>query len=168
MTKENRFSALLAILPEKPGCYQYFDEKGTIIYVGKAKNLKKRVGSYFNKEHDNNKTRVLVKHIADIKYVVVDTEEDALLLENNLIKQFRPRYNVLLKDDKTYPSIVIKNEYFPRVFQTRNIVRDGSTYFGPYPSLFTAKVMLQVVWDHAKDSNPPKTITETLQKLKKF
>ena len=143
--KENRFSALLAILPEKPGCYQYFDEKGTIIYVGKAKNLKKRVGSYFNKEHDNNKTRVLVKHIADIKYVVVDTEEDALLLENNLIKQFRPRYNVLLKDDKTYPSIVIKNEYFPRVFQTRNIVRDGSIYFGPYPSVFTAKVMLQLL-----------------------
>ena len=143
--KENRFSALLAILPEKPGCYQYFDEKGTIIYVGKAKNLKKRVGSYFNKEHDNNKTRVLVKHIADIKYVVVDTEEDALLLENNLIKQFRPRYNVLLKDDKTYPSIVVKNEYFPRVFQTRNIVRDGSQYYGPYPSLFTAKVMLQML-----------------------
>ena len=92
---------ILAVIPEKPGCYQYFDEKGTIIYVGKAKNLKRRVSSYFTKEHDNNKTRVLVKQIRDLKYVVVDTEEDALLLENNLIKQYRPRYNVLLKDDKT-------------------------------------------------------------------
>jgi len=147
MTKERdtNFSSLLAILPEKPGCYQYYDEKGTIIYVGKAKNLKRRVNSYFNKEHDNNKTRVLVKHIREIKYIVVDTEEDALLLENNLIKEYHPRYNVLLKDDKTYPSIVIKNEYFPRVFQTRNIVRDGSQYFGPYPSLFTAKVMLHLI-----------------------
>ena len=129
----------------QPGCYQYFDENGTIIYVGKAKNLKRRVSSYFNKVHDSNKTRVLVKQIRDIKYIVVDTEEDALLLENNLIKQYRPRYNVLLKDDKTYPSIVVKNEYFPRVFQTRNIVRDGSQYYGPYPSLFTAKVMLQML-----------------------
>lgn len=136
---------ILAAIPEKPGSYQYYDEKGTIIYVGKAKNLKRRVSSYFNKEHDNNKTRVLVKQIRDIKYIVVDTEEDALLLENNLIKQYRPRYNVLLKDDKTYPSIVVKNEYFPRVFQTRNIVRDGSQYYGPYPSVFTAKVMLQML-----------------------
>ena len=96
---------ILAVIPEKPGCYQYFDEKGTIIYVGKAKNLKRRVSSYFTKEHDNNKTRVLVKQIRDLKYVVVDTEEDALLLENNLIKQYRPRYNVLLKDDKTYPRL---------------------------------------------------------------
>ena len=134
-------------MPEKPGCYQYFDEKGTIIYVGKAKNLKRRVSSYFNKHHDNNKTRVLVKQIRDIKYFVVETEEDALLLENNLIKQYHPRYNVLLKDDKTYPSIVVKNEYFPRVYQTRNIVRDGSRYYGPYPSVYTAKVMLQLVKD---------------------
>ena len=133
------------MIPEKPGCYQYFDEKGTIIYVGKAKNLKRRVSSYFNKEHDSNKTRVLVKQIRDIKYIVVNTEEDALLLENNLIKQYRPRYNVLLKDDKTYPSIVVKNEYFPRVYQTRNIVRDGSQYYGPYPSVFTARVMLQML-----------------------
>ena len=135
----------LSILPDKPGCYQYFDDKGTIIYVGKAKNLKRRVSSYFNKEHDSNKTRVLVKQIRDIKYIVVDTEEDALLLENNLIKQYRPRYNVLLKDDKTYPSIIVKNEYFPRIFQTRNIVRDGSQYYGPYPSVYTAKVMLQML-----------------------
>lgn len=145
-TKE-RIQTILSTLPDSPGCYQYFDEKGTIIYVGKAKNLKKRVNSYFNKEHDNNKTRVLVKQIRDIKYFVVDTEEDALLLENNLIKQYRPRYNVLLKDDKTYPSIVVKNEYFPRVFQTRNIVRDGSQYYGPYPSIYTAKVMLQMIKD---------------------
>ncbi|MDD4515866.1 excinuclease ABC subunit UvrC [Massilibacteroides sp.] len=143
-TKE-RINTILSVLPDSPGCYQYFDEKGTIIYVGKAKNLKKRVSSYFHKEHDNNKTRVLVKQIRDIKYIVVDREEDALLLENNLIKQYRPRYNVLLKDDKTYPSIVVKNEYFPRVFQTRNIVKDGSQYYGPYPSLYTAKVMLQMI-----------------------
>lgn len=138
---------ILAVIPEKPGCYQYFDEKGTIIYVGKAKNLKRRVSSYFNKQHDSNKTRVLVKQIRDIKYFVVETEEDALLLENNLIKQYHPRYNVLLKDDKTYPSIVVKNEYFPRVYQTRNIVRDGSRYYGPYPSVYTAKVMLQLIKD---------------------
>lgn len=142
---EKHIKMILSILPDKPGCYQYFDEKGTIIYVGKAKNLKRRVSSYFNKEHDNNKTRVLVKQIRDIKYIVVNTEEDALLLENNLIKQYRPRYNVLLKDDKTYPSITVKNEYFPRVFQTRNIVKDGSQYYGPYPSVYTAKVMLQML-----------------------
>lgn len=139
--------SILAVIPEKPGCYQYFDEKGTIIYVGKAKNLKRRVSSYFNKQHDSNKTRVLVKQIRDIKYFVVDTEQDALLLENNLIKQYHPRYNVLLKDDKTYPSIVVKNEYFPRIYQTRNIVRDGSRYYGPYPSVYTAKVMLQLIKD---------------------
>ena len=136
---------ILAVMPEKPGCYEYFDVKGTIIYVGKAKNLKRRVSSYFNKQQDSNKTRVLVKQIRDIKYFVVDTEQDALLLENSLIKQYHPRYNVLLKDDKTYPSIVVKNEYFPRIYQTRNIVRDGSRYYGPYPSVYTAKVMLQLV-----------------------
>ena len=144
---EEHIKTILSVIPESPGCYQYFDDKGTIIYVGKAKNLKRRVSSYFNKEHDSNKTRVLVKQIRDIKYIVVDSEEDALLLENNLIKQYRPRYNVLLKDDKTYPSIVVKNEYFPRVFQTRNIVRDGSRYYGPYPSVYTAKVMLQMLKD---------------------
>lgn len=136
---------ILAVMPEKPGCYEYFDEKGAIIYVGKAKNLKRRVSSYFNKQQDSNKTRVLVKQIRDIKYFVVDTEQDALLLENSLIKQYHPRYNVLLKDDKTYPSIVVKNEYFPRIYQTRNIIRDGSRYYGPYPSVYTAKVMLQLV-----------------------
>ena len=143
--KNEHIKAILSIIPDKPGCYQYFDEKGTIIYVGKAKNLRKRVHSYFNKEQDSNKTRVLVKQICDIKYIVVDTEEDALLLENNLIKQYRPRYNVLLKDDKSYPCIVVKNEYFPRVFQTRNIVRDGSKYFGPFSSTFMAKTMIQML-----------------------
>ena len=132
-------------LPESPGIYQYLNAEGTIIYVGKAKNLKRRVSSYFNREHEPGKTRVLVSKIADIRYIVVNTEEDALLLENNLIKKYKPRYNVLLKDDKTYPSIVVKNEYFPRVFQTRNIVRDGSRYYGPYPSIYTAKVMLQML-----------------------
>ncbi|MDR1556671.1 MAG: excinuclease ABC subunit UvrC [Tannerellaceae bacterium] len=140
-------SSIITIIPEKPGCYQYFDEKGTIIYVGKAKNLKKRVSSYFNKTHDNLRTHILVKHIRDIKYIIVDSEEDALHLENSLIKQYRPRYNVLLKDDKTYPSIVVKNEYFPRIFQTRNIVRDGSHYYGPYSSIHMAKVMLQMIKD---------------------
>ena len=151
--RDEHIKMILAVIPEKPGCYQYFDEKGTIIYVGKAKNLKRRVSSYFNKEHDSNKTRVLVKQIRDIKYIVVNTEEDALLLENNLIKQYRPRYNVLLKDDKTYPSIGVKNEYFPRVYQTRNIVRDGSQYYGPYPSVFTARVMLQML----KELSPIRT-----------
>lgn len=112
---EKHIKMILSILPDKPGCYQYFDDKGTIIYVGKAKNLKRRVSSYFNKEHDSNKTRVLVKQIRDIKYIVVNTEEDALLLENNLIKQYRPRYNVMLKDDKTYPSITVKTNIFPHI-----------------------------------------------------
>ena len=139
------FLAILSTLPEKPGCYQYFDSKGTIIYVGKAKNLKKRISSYFQKEHEDIKTRVLVKQICDMKYIIVDTEEDALLLENNLIKKHRPRYNVMLKDDKTYPSIVIKKENFPRIFQTRNIVKDGSTYFGPYVSTPAARMMIQLI-----------------------
>jgi excinuclease ABC subunit C len=141
----NHLDLILATIPEKTGCYQFFDENAVIIYVGKAKNLKRRVSSYFHKEHFHNKTRILVKQIKDIKYVVVDSEEEALLLENNLIKQYRPRYNVLLKDDKTYPSIVVKNEYFPRVFQTRSIVKDGSQYFGPYASVYIAKTMLQMI-----------------------
>jgi excinuclease ABC subunit C len=140
-------SSIIAVMPETPGCYQYFNEKGIIIYVGKAKNLKKRVSSYFNKKHNNIKTRMLVNHIRDIKYIVVDNEEDALHLENSLIKQHQPRYNVLLKDDKTYPFIVVKNEYFPRILQTRNIIRDGSYYYGPYSSINTAKVMLQMIKD---------------------
>ncbi|EXY29473.1 excinuclease ABC subunit UvrC [Bacteroides fragilis] len=123
---------IVSNLPEKPGIYQYLNAEGTIIYVGKAKNLKRRVYSYFSKEHQPGKTRVLVSKIADIRYIVVNSEEDALLLENNLIKKYKPRYNVLLKDDKTYPSICVQNEYFPRVFKTRPIIRNGSSYYGPY------------------------------------
>ena len=123
---------IVSNLPEKPGIYQYLNAEGPIIYVGKAKNLKRRVYSYFSKEHQPGKTRVLVSKIADIRYIVVNSEEDALLLENNLIKKYKPRYNVLLKDDKTYPSICVQNEYFPRVFKTRRIIRNGSSYYGPY------------------------------------
>ena len=132
-------------LPESPGIYQYLNAEGTIIYVGKAKNLKRRVSSYFNREHPNGKTRVLVSKIADIRYIVVKTEEDALLLENNLIKKYRPRYNVLLKDDKTYPSICVSNEYFPRVFKTRNIIRNGSTYYGPYSHIPSMNALLELI-----------------------
>lgn len=132
-------------LPETPGIYQYLDSEGTIIYVGKAKNLKRRVYSYFAKEHESRKTRVLVTRIADIRYIVVNTEEDALLLENNLIKKYRPRYNVLLKDDKSYPSICVSNEYFPRVFKTRKFIRDGSTYFGPYSHVPSMMAMLELI-----------------------
>lgn len=132
-------------LPETPGIYQYLDSEGTIIYVGKAKNLKRRVYSYFAKEHESRKTQVLVTRIADIRYIVVNTEEDALLLENNLIKKYRPRYNVLLKDDKSYPSICVSNEYFPRVFKTRKLIRDGSTYFGPYSHVPSMMAMLELI-----------------------
>ena len=132
-------------LPESPGIYQYLNVEGTIIYVGKAKNLKRRVSSYFNREHPNGKTRVLVSKIADIRYIVVKTEEDALLLENNLIKKYRPRYNVVLKDDKTYPSICVSNEYFPRVFKTRNIIRNGSSYYGPYSHIPSMNALLELI-----------------------
>ena len=132
-------------LPEGPGIYQYLNSEGTIIYVGKAKNLKRRVSSYFNKDQHSAKTRILVSKIADIRYIVVNTEEDALLLENNLIKKYKPRYNVLLKDDKTYPSICVSNEYFPRVFKTRNIVRNGSTYYGPYSHVPSMHAVLDLI-----------------------
>ena len=132
-------------LPEKPGIYQYLNEEGVIIYVGKAKNLKRRVYSYFSKEHQPGKTRVLVSKIADIRYIVVNSEEDALLLENNLIKKYKPRYNVLLKDDKTYPSICVQNEYFPRVFKTRKIIKNGSSYYGPYSHLPSMYAVLDLI-----------------------
>jgi len=134
----------LKILPQVPGCYQFLDEKGKIIYVGKAKNLKKRVSSYFNKQQENPKTRILVRKIRQIKYIVVNSEEDTFLLENNLIKELKPRYNVMLKDDKSYPSIVVKNEFFPRVFKTRNIVKDGSKYFGPYTSVAAVDALIEI------------------------
>jgi excinuclease ABC subunit C len=132
-------------IPNKSGCYQYLDDKGIVIYVGKAKNLKKRVSQYFTKNHDSPKTRILVSKIRNIKYVIVGTEEDTLLLENNLIKEFQPRYNVMLKDDKSYPSIVIRNEYYPRVELTRKISKDGSQYFGPYANILSVKTLLEFV-----------------------
>ena len=132
-------------LPDSPGIYQYLNAEGTIIYVGKAKNLRRRVSSYFNREHPNGKTRILVSKIADIRYIIVNSEEDALLLENNLIKKYKPRYNVLLKDDKTYPSICVSNEYFPRVFKTRNIIRNGSTYYGPYSHIPSMNALLELI-----------------------
>ena len=135
----------LQTLPNQPGVYQYFDKEGIIIYVGKAKNLKKRVSSYFTKTHDNGKTRVLVKKIASIKHIVVETETDALLLENNLIKKHKPRYNVLLKDDKSYPWICIKNERFPRVFSTRRVFKNGGDYYGPYTSMKTVSTLLSLI-----------------------
>ena len=135
---------ILSTIPNKPGVYRYFDKDGTLIYVGKAKNLKRRVSSYFNKEQ-TGKTRVLVSRIADIKFIVVESESEALLLENNLIKQYKPRYNIMLKDDKTYPWICIKKEPFPRVFLTRRKLNDGSEYFGPYPSVRTAHVLLDLL-----------------------
>jgi excinuclease ABC subunit C len=135
---------LISVLPGKPGIYQFYDSTGKIIYIGKAKNLKKRVSSYFSKQHDSRKTALLVRNIADIKHMVVETEQDALLLENNLIKKYQPRYNIRLKDDKSYPWICVKNEPFPRVFKTRNLIKDGSKYFGPYTSGYTVHTLLEL------------------------
>lgn len=135
----------LQTLPDAPGVYQYYDKDGVILYVGKAKNLKKRVASYFAKRHEQGKTRVLVQKIASLQHIVVETETDALLLENNLIKKYQPRYNILLKDDKTYPWICIKKERFPRIFLTRNVIKDGSEYFGPYTSVRTVRALLDLI-----------------------
>ncbi|MCK5823473.1 MAG: excinuclease ABC subunit UvrC [Bacteroidales bacterium] len=145
MSFSKELKNIVSVLPDKPGVYQYFDTDGKILYIGKAKNLKKRVSSYFSKNHNNAKTRILVRKIKDIKHIIVDTEQDALLLENNLIKKYQPRYNVLLKDDKSYPFICIKNERFPRIFSTRNIIKDGSTYYGPYTSSRMVKVLLELI-----------------------
>lgn len=135
----------LQVLPTSPGIYQFYDKSDTLIYVGKARNLKKRVSSYFQKNHESGKTRVLVKKIVRIEHIVVQTESDALLLENNLIKKYQPRYNVLLKDDKSYPWICVKKERFPRIFQTRRVVKDGSLYFGPYTSIKTVRTLLELI-----------------------
>src|SRR5690606_28971527 len=153
---------LIKTLHEAPGVYQYFDAEGTILYVGKAKNLKKRVSSYFTKQHDTGKTRVLVKKIAAVKHIVVASETDALLLENNLIKKHKPRYNVMLKDDKSYPWICIKNERFPRVFSTRRVIKDGSSYFGPYTSVKTVSTLLDLI----KGLYPLRTCTYDLSRQK--
>ena len=150
----------LAALPSKPGVYRYFDKNGTLIYVGKAKNLKRRVSSYFNKEQ-TGKTRVLVSKIADLEYSIVDSESEALLLENTMIKQYKPRYNIMLKDDKTYPWICIKKEVFPRVFLTRRKVNDGSEYFGPYPSVRTAHILLDLLGQVYKVRSCRTPLTET-------
>jgi len=150
----------LKILPTSPGVYQYYDKEDKILYVGKAKNLKKRVASYFTKNHDYGKTKVLVKKIVSIKHIVVATETDALLLENSLIKKLQPRYNVLLKDDKTYPWICIKKERFPRIFLTRNVIKDGSEYFGPYTSVRTVRALLDLM----KELYPIRTCKYDLSK----
>lgn len=152
----------IKLLPDKPGVYQYFNSNGEIIYIGKAKNLKKRVNSYFKKTLDNTKTRVLVKSIEDIQYIVVDTELDALLLENNLIKEYQPKYNIQLKDDKTFPWICIKKEPFPRVFSTRNIIKDGSTYYGPYSNVKAMYTLLQLI----RELYPLRTCSLDLRKQK--
>ena len=152
----------LKTLPSGPGVYQYYDKKGKLLYVGKAKNLKKRVSSYFTKRHDNARTNLLVKKIVEIKHIVVDSETDALLLENNLIKNYQPRYNVMLKDDKSYPWICIKNERFPRVFPTRRLIKDGSEYYGPYTSMKTVHTLLDLI----KGLYPLRTCNYDLSKEK--
>ena len=143
--REEYLRGIVNNLPDSPGCYQYLNDSGAIIYVGKAKNLKRRVSSYFNKEQQTLKTKLLVAKIADIRYVVVNSEADALLLENNLIKQHKPRYNVLLKDDKTYPSICITNDYFPKIFKTRKIIKDAGRYFGPYTNAGALHALLELI-----------------------
>ncbi len=144
--KTEHLQTIISTLPKKAGVYQFSDEEGKVIYVGKAKNLKNRVSSYFNKnQYENAKTRILVRRIADINYFVVESEYEALLLENNMIKKYQPRYNIQLKDDKTYPFICIKNERFPRVFSTRNLIRDGSEYFGPYASVRMMNTLLDLI-----------------------
>ena len=142
---EDRLRAKINELPDKPGVYQYFDASGTIIYIGKAKNLKNRVQSYLNKSNQSSKTLLLVNKINDLRYIVVNSEQDALLLENNLIKKYKPRYNILLKDDKSYPWICIKKENFPRVFVTRKYIHNGSEYFGPYTSGKLAHTLISLI-----------------------
>lgn len=144
-TQDHPFQNHIRSLPEKPGVYKYLDKEGKVIYVGKAKNLKKRVSSYFTKTHQSGKLKLLVRKIADIKFVVTNTEPDALLLENNLIKKYQPRYNIQLKDDKSFPWICIKNEHFPRIFPTRHVVKDGSEYYGPYASVRMMKTLLDII-----------------------
>ena len=144
MLKSEYLKNIVSNLPDEPGIYQFLDKIGTVIYIGKAKRLKRRVSSYFNKNHDRNKTSILVRNIVDIKYIVVETEQDALILENNLIKKYQPRYNIQLKDDKTFPWIVVKNERFPRVIYTRRHVKDGSLYFGPFTSMLLVRTLIDL------------------------
>ena len=165
---DKRLKLIVQNLPEKPGCYQYLDEQGSVIYVGKAKNLKRRVSSYFIKESQTDKTRMLVSKISDLKYIVVETEWDAFLLENNLIKRYKPRYNILLKDDKTYPSICITREDYPRVFKTRKIIRNGSEYYGPYSHVGTLNGLLQIVSQAYKVRTCRLPLTDQAIKTGKF
>lgn len=143
--KSSRLKEKIAILPDTPGVYMYYDAEGTVIYVGKAKNLKRRVSSYFNRTHESLRTNLLVRAIADMSYVVVPTEQDALNLKNSMIKEYQPRYNVLLKDDKSYPWICVTKEYYPRVFMTRHRIKDGSRYFGPYTDTASARAVLTLI-----------------------
>ena len=148
MAKHDKSEALkekISILPSTPGVYTYYDAEGTVIYVGKAKNLKRRVSSYFNRTHDSVRTNLLVRAIADMSYIVVPTEQDALNLENSMIKEYKPRYNVLLKDDKSYPWICVTKEHYPRVFLTRHRIKDGSKYYGPYTEAGAAKAVLSLI-----------------------
>ena len=165
--KEN-LRVTLSSLPDSPGVYQYYDKDGEILYVGKAKNLKKRVSSYFQKNHDTGKLYMLVRRIDRINYIVVKTEWDALLLENSLIKKHQPRYNVMLKDDKTYPWICIKNEPYPRIFSTRKLIKDGSEYFGPYASVKVMHAMLDLVRRLYPLRNCNLNLTEENIQKKKF
>jgi excinuclease ABC subunit C len=170
MTKEtDLLMNLIRNLPGKPGVYQFYDSSDTLLYIGKAKNLKKRVTSYFLKtQFENNKLKILVRKIYKIKHIVVDTESDALLLENNLIKKFQPKYNVNLKDDKTFPWICIKNERFPRVFSTRNIIPDDSKYYGPYTSAHTVKILLALIRQLYKLRTCPYSLSEENIEKKKI
>lgn len=165
---ENKLKLIVQNLPEKPGCYQYLDEQGVVIYVGKAKNLRRRVSSYFIKENQTDKTRMLVSKIADLRYIVVETEWDAFLLENNLIKRYKPRYNILLKDDKTYPSICITKEEFPRVFKTRKIIRNGSEYWGPYSHVGTLNGLIDIIQNVYRIRSCRLPLTENFIKKGKY
>lgn len=170
MSKEatNELQILVKMLPSNPGVYQFLDREDRIIYVGKAKNLKKRVTSYFMKTHENRKTEILVRQIENIRHIVVDSEEDALILENNLIKQYQPKYNILLKDDKTFPWICIRNEPFPRIFYTRKRIKDGSIYFGPYTSVYMARTLLDVIKQLFPIRNCSLSLTEGNIRDRKF
>ena len=168
MSKTNAITDILKVLPESPGVYEYYDKNQRLIYVGKAKNLKQRISSYFIKNQQHKKTKVLVRKIQDIKYLIVNTEMDALLLENNLIKKHQPKYNVLLKDGKTYPWICIKNEPFPRVFQTRSVLNDGSEYFGPYASVRLVKLILEFFGQLYPTRNCNLSLTQKNIEKKKF
>ena len=159
---------MVSVLPNKPGIYQYFDDTGKIIYIGKAKDLRKRVSSYFSKTHDHRKTSLLVRNIADIKHMVVQSEQDALLLENNLIKKYQPRYNIQLKDDKSFPWICVKNEPFPRVLKTRNLEKDGSKYYGPYTSIYTVRTLLELFKSEYKLRTCNYNLSEENIKNKKY